>query len=136
MEAGTWATDFAQAHAHRVPLLDHDHDAFLNDLNTRIRTVRRSSADSVRAHRVCAVLGAYMLLPYVFILLLVLAFLASLAQALATQLLPLFLLLCALFNAVVASANTRDEERLQAWEKAVLDMQDEKQAEEEAESRE
>ena len=42
-------------------------------------------------------------------LLLVLAFLASLAQALATQLLPLFLLVCALFNAVVASANTQDE---------------------------
>lgn len=133
-EAGAWATDFAQAHAHQVPLLDHD--AFLKDLNTRIRTMRRSSADSVRAHRVCAVLGAYMLLPYVFILLLVLAFLASLAQALATQLLPLFLLLCALFNAVVASANTQDEERLQALEKAVMDMQEEPQAEDEAESRE
>jgi hypothetical protein len=53
-----------------------------------------------------------MLLQYVFILLLVLAFLASLAQAITTQLLPLFLLVCALFSAVAASANTQDEELL------------------------
>jgi hypothetical protein len=69
----------------------------------------------------------------VFILLLVLAFLASLAQALATQLLPMFLLVCALFSAVAASANTQDEERLQFLEKAVQDMQEEKQAEEDNE---
>ncbi len=68
-----------------------------------------------------------------FILLLVLAFLASLAQALATQLLPMFLLVCALFSAVAASANTQDEERLQFLEKAVQDMQEEKQAEEDNE---
>jgi hypothetical protein len=42
--------------------------------------MRRSSTDSVHAHRVCALLSSYMLLPYVIILLLVLAFLASLAQ--------------------------------------------------------
>ena len=100
--------------------------------NCAVFVPRKSKA----AERVKRDPHSFMLLPYVVILLLVLAFLASLAQALATQLLPLFLLVCALFNAVVASANTRDEERLQAWEKAVLDMQDEKQAEEEAESRE
>jgi hypothetical protein len=50
-------------------------------------------------------------------------FLASLAQALATQLLPLFMLVCALFSAVAASANTQDEERLQALEKTVLELQ-------------
>ena len=76
----------------------------------------------MHAHRVCALLGSYMLFPYVFILLLVLAFLASLAQALATQLLPLFLLVSALFSAVAASANTQDEERLQALEKTVPDL--------------
>jgi uncharacterized membrane protein len=68
-----------------------------------------------------------MLLPYVFIMLLVLAFLASLAQAL---LLPFFLHVCALFNAVAASANTKDEERLQAVEKTILLLQEGKNDEE------
>jgi uncharacterized membrane protein len=105
-----------------VPLLDHE--AFVKKLSVRARISRRSSTDAVHAHRVCALLGSYMLLPYVFILLLVLAFLASLAQALATQLLPLFMLVCALFSAVAASANTQDEERLQALEKTVLELQE------------
>lgn len=120
-EAG--AADFAEANAHRVPLLDHE--AFVQQLRQRTRTLRRASTDSVRAHRVCALLSAYMLLPYVFILLLLLAFLASLAQALATQLLPIFLLVCALFTAVAASANTQDEERLAALEKTMQELQKE-----------
>jgi hypothetical protein len=57
VEAGTWATDFAEAKAHRVPLIDHE--AFAKDLNNRIRTMRRSSTDSVPAHRVCALLSSY-----------------------------------------------------------------------------
>ena len=121
VEAGPWATEFAADSAHLVPLLDHE--AFTKELARRVRIMRRSSTDAVHAHRVCAVLGSYMLLPYVFLLLLVLAVLASLAQALATQLLPLFLLVCALFSAVAASANTQDEERLQALEKTVLELQ-------------
>jgi hypothetical protein len=131
VEAGAWATEFAADNAHHVPLLDHE--AFTKELIKRERIMRRSSTDAVHAHRVCALLGSYMLLPYVFLLLLVLAFLASLAQALATQLLPIFLLVCALFSAVAASANTQDEERLQFLEKAVQDMQEEKQAEEDNE---
>ena len=39
------------------------------------------------------------------------------------RLLPLFLLVSALFSAVAASANTQDEERLQALEKTVLELQ-------------
>jgi hypothetical protein len=116
------AADYAASNAHHVPLLDHE--AFVKKLSVRARISRRSSTDAVHAHRVCALLGSYMLLPYVFILLLVLAFLASLAQALATQLLPLFMLVCALFSAVAASANTQDEERLQALEKTVLELQE------------
>jgi hypothetical protein len=115
------AADYAASNARHVPLLDHE--AFTKELSKRKRIMRRSSTDAVHAHRVCALLGSYMLLPYVFILLLVLAFLASLAQALATQLLPLFLVVSALFSAVAASANTQDEERLQALEKTVLELQ-------------
>jgi hypothetical protein len=73
--------------------------------------------------RVCALLSSYMLLPYIFIVLLVLAFLASLAQALATQLLPVFLLVCTLFNAVAASADSGEEERLLALESTVRQLQ-------------
>jgi hypothetical protein len=120
-EAGPWADEFAAAHAHSVPLLDHE--GFLKDVRTRARTLVRTSADSVSAHRVCAALSAYMLLPYVFILLLVLAFVASLAQALATQLLPFFLLLCTLYNAVAASADEGDEERMRALESSVRELQ-------------
>ena len=110
VEAGVWATEFAADTAHHVPLLDHE--VFTKELSKRMCIMRSSSTDAVHAHRVCALLGSYMLLPYVFILLLVLAFLASLAQAITTQLLPLFLLVCALFSAVAASANTQDEELL------------------------
>ena len=117
-----WATELAVDNVIHVPLLDHE--AFTKELSKHERIMRRSSTDAVHAHRVCALLGSYMLLPYVFILLLVLAFLASLAQALATQLLPLFMLVCALFSAVAASANTQDEERLQALEKTVLELQE------------
>ena len=105
VEAGVWATEFAADTAHHVPLLDHE--VFTKELSKRMCIMRSSSTDAVHAHRVCALLGSYMLLQYVFILLLVLAFLA-----ITTQLLPLFLLVCALFSAVAASANTQDEELL------------------------
>jgi hypothetical protein len=97
-EAGPWAVDWASTHAPRIPLFEHK--AFLKNIQKHVNTLRRTSEDSVGAHRVCALLSSYMLLPYIFIVLLVLAFVASLAQALATQLLPVFLLVCTLFNAV------------------------------------
>jgi hypothetical protein len=130
-EAGPWATDFATANVDTLPFVNHDD--FKTNLNTRIRTMQRTSADSVRAHRVCAILSAYMLVPYVVLVLLVLAFVASLAQALAAQLFPIFVVVCTLFNAVTVSANTEDEERLQALEKTVLQLQEQNTDEEESE---
>jgi hypothetical protein len=130
-EVGPWGTDLAIANVERVPLLNHAD--FKTDLNTRIRTMQRTSADSVRAHHVCAILSAYMFVPYVVLVLLVLAFVASLAQALAAQLFPFFVLVCTLFNAVAVSGNTEDEERLQALEKTVLEIQEPKTDEAESE---
>lgn len=106
------AADFALANSHRVPLLDHA--AFNQELASRSSTIRRTSPDSVRAHRVCAVLSVHLLIPYVVLFLLVLAFLGNLGSALAAQFFPFFLLLCTLFTAVSASggedAASEDEE--------------------------
>jgi hypothetical protein len=120
-EVGPWAADWASEQAQHVPLFDHK--AFTQDIGKSTRALRRSSEDTINAHRVCAMLSSYMLLPYIFILLLVLAFVASLAQALSTQLLPFFLLVCTLFNAVATSAHTEEEERLQELEDAVDTLQ-------------
>jgi hypothetical protein len=106
------AADLVRANAHRVPLLDHA--AFNQEIASRASTLRRTSPDSVRAHRVCAVLSSHLLIPYVILLLLLLAFLGNLASALAAQFFPLFLLLCTLFTAVSVSggedAASEDEE--------------------------
>ncbi len=126
--ADSGLTDFAQANSFRVPLLDHA--AFDKELVRRSTTVRRTSADSVRANRVCAVLSAYMLVPYVVAFLLVLTFLANLGASLATQLYPLFLLLCFLLTAVTVSSgedadNAEDEDAEDAEDEDVEDAEDE-----------
>jgi len=104
------ATNFVLANTHRVPLLDYT--AFNQELASRSSTIRRTSADSVRAHRVCAMLTSHLLIPYVVIFLLVIAFLANLGSALAAQFFPLFLLVCTLFTAVSVSSeeDSSDEE--------------------------
>ena len=52
------------------------------------------------AHRICALLSVHMLVPYLFIALLVVAYVAALAAAAATSLFPVFLIVCQLFAAV------------------------------------
>ncbi len=104
-----------------MPLLDHA--AFDKELVRRSTTVCRTSADSVRANRVCAVLSAYMLVPYVVVFLLVLTFLANLEAALATHLYPLFLLLCFLLTAVTVSGG-EDAEDAEDEDAEVTDAQD------------
>ena len=111
-----------------MPLLDHA--AFDKELVRRSTTVRRTSADSVRANRVCAVLSAYMLVPYVVAFLLVLTFVANLGAALATQLYPLFLLLCFLLTAVTVSSgedadDAEDEDAEDAEDEDGEDAEDE-----------
>jgi hypothetical protein len=100
------AADVVRANSHRVPLLDHA--AFNQELASRASTLRRTSPDSVRAHRVCAALSSHLLIPYVILLLLLLAFLGNLGSALAAQFFPFFLLLCTLFTAVSVSGGDED----------------------------
>jgi hypothetical protein len=100
------AADLVRANSHRVPLLDHA--AFNQEIASRASTLRRTSPDSVRAHRVCAALSSHLLIPYVILLLLLIAFLGNLGSALAAQFFPLFLLLCTLFTAVTVSGGDED----------------------------
>jgi hypothetical protein len=100
------AADLVRANSHRVPLLDHA--AFNQEIASRASTLRRTSPDSVRAHRVCAALSSHLLIPYVILLLLLIAFLGNLGSALAAQFFPLFLLLCTLFTAVSVSGGDED----------------------------
>jgi hypothetical protein len=108
-EAGPWTTEAAAANAHSMPFLHKEE--FIVDLRTRARTLQRASADSVGAHRACAMISSYMLLPYLMMLMLVLAVVTSLTQAMAAQLFPLFLILCSLASAIVISASCEEEER-------------------------
>jgi hypothetical protein len=121
-ETGPATFEAALAAAHHLPLFDHK--GFATEVRTRARTLQRASADSVGAQRACAMISSYMLLPYVLVLMLVLAFLTSLTQALAAQLFPLFLVLCSLGSAIAVSASTEEDLRLQALEATVRKLQD------------
>ena len=118
-EVGPWATDFAFAHAHRVPLFHHKE--FKKDLDVRIITLERTSRDSVSAHRVCAVLSAYMILPYVLLVVLVVLAVGSIAQALTSMLFPFFLVFSALFTSVLVS--DKDHEKLLSLEATLRSLQ-------------
>ena len=118
-EVGPWATDFAFAHAHRVPLFDHEE--FKKDLDVRIITLERTSRDSVSAHRVCAVLSAYMILPYVLLVVLVVLAVGSIAQALTSMLFPFFLVFSALFTSVLV--RDKDHEKLLSLEATLRSLQ-------------
>jgi hypothetical protein len=107
-EVGPWATKFAFANAHRVPLFDHK--AFEQDLHTRISTLQRTSPDSVSAHRVCGVLSSYLILPYLVLVVFVLVAVGSLAQALTSMFFPFFVVVAALFTCVLVS--DQDHEKL------------------------
>jgi hypothetical protein len=84
---------------------------FILDLRRRARTLQRASADSISAHRACAIISSYMLLPYLMMLMVAVTVVTSLTQAIVAQLFPLFLILCSLGSAIVISASCEDEER-------------------------
>jgi len=108
-ETGPATADAALAALKMLPLVDHD--LLVTEVRKRSRTIQRASVDSVSAHRACAMLNTYMLLPYVLILMLVLAFLTSFMQTLASQLFPLFNVLCTLGSAIAISAHANDDVR-------------------------
>lgn len=101
-EMGSWATTWVTNNSHHVPTLDHQH--FNQQIRLHVNTLHRSSDSFVRAHRLCAGLSAYLLIPYVVLLLFIFGWIASILPLLTAQLYPFFLLFFALWSA--ASMNT------------------------------
>jgi hypothetical protein len=93
-------TDYALNNSHNVPFLQHER--FNRELRSHILTLRRGSSDFVRAHRLCAGLSSYMLLPYILLLLLALSCISTMLSLLASQIYPVFLLVFSLFSAASA----------------------------------
>lgn len=105
--AETWlldplATQFALNNSHHVPLLDHAH--FNQKLKSHVVALRRASPDFIRAQRLCAGLSAYLLLPYLLLLLFLVSSLSALIPLLSVQLNSFILLVLSLFTAASADA--------------------------------
>jgi hypothetical protein len=110
VELGDVFVDAARdAAAYVGPLVDTE--AFVQTLNLREAALGRQvgSAD-VSAHRICALLNIHMLVPYVCIALLVLAYASALVFAVAGSLFPFFMLLSKVF----ATVSTGDERETNA----------------------
>jgi hypothetical protein len=88
-----------------------DTEGFVMTLNFREAALgRQLGSAEVSAHRICALLNIHMLVPYVFIALLVLAYASALVFAVAGSLFPFFLLLSKVF----ATVSTGDERETSA----------------------
>lgn len=96
------ATQYALNNSHHVPLFDHAH--FNQQLKSHIVALRRASPDFIRAQRLCAGLSAYLLIPYLVLLLFIVSFLSALIPLLAAQLYPFLILVFSLFTAASADA--------------------------------
>lgn len=96
-EIGPAATDYALNNSQHVPLLQHER--FNRDLLSHRMTLHRGSTDFVRAHRLCAGLSSYMVLPYILLVFLALGFLSTMLTLLASQIYPVLLLVFSLFTA-------------------------------------
>jgi hypothetical protein len=96
-DIGPAATDYALNNSQYVPFLQHER--FNRELLSHILTLRRGSSHFVRAHRLCAGLSSYMLLPYILLVLLALSFISTMLTLLASQIYPVLLLVFSLFTA-------------------------------------
>jgi hypothetical protein len=73
----------------------------INWLNLREASLgRQVGSANVSAHSICALLNMHMLVPYIFIALLVLAYASALVSSVAGSLFPLFLLISKVFATV------------------------------------
>ena len=110
-EIGNWAVKYFSNNAHRVPFFDDE--AFVLNLVDRVNQLDRGKASLIRAHRICAVLSSYMLIPYILFFLVALAYVMTLVQLLGAQLYPFILCTTSLFAAVTVrddAANEQDDE--------------------------
>ena len=106
-EVGDWAVEWATANAHRLPFFDEN--AFIADLEFRHSEATRATESMIRAHRICAALSVYLVLPYIIIALILLAYLTNLLALLGAQLYPVLLCVTSLFAAVSAQGDKLNE---------------------------
>ena len=107
-EIGEWASDWAKSNVGRVPFVDQDE--FIADLDFRISELQRGKDSMVQAHRICAVVSSYMVLPYVIIVLVCIVYITTLTQLLGAQLYPFILAFASLFAAVSVQEAGGDED--------------------------
>ena len=107
-EIGEWATDWAKSYVDRVPFVDQNE--FIADLDFRISELQRGKDSMVQAHRICAVVSSYMVLPYVIIVLICIVYITTLTQLLGAQLYPFILAFASLFAAVSVQGDRSDED--------------------------
>ena len=106
-EVGEWSTEWVRSYVHRVPFIDQDD--FIADLDFRISELQRGKDSMVKAHRICAIVSSYMVLPYVIIVLVLIVYITTLAQLLGAQLYPFILAFASLFAAVSVQEDSVDE---------------------------
>ena len=99
--------EWATANAHRLPFFDEE--AFIADLQFRHSEATRATESMIRAHRICAALSVYLILPYIIIALVLLAYLTNLLALLGAQLYPFLLCVTSLFSAVSAQGDEQDD---------------------------
>lgn len=107
VEVGDWAVEWATANAYRLPFFDEE--AFIADLQFRHSEATRATESMIRAHRICAALSVYLILPYIIIALVLLAYLTNLLALLGAQLYPFLLCVTSLFSAVSAQGDEQHD---------------------------
>jgi len=92
-----WAAKFALDNSHHVPLFDHAR--FNHKLKSNVVTLHRASPGFIRAHRLCAGLSSYLLIPYFVLVLFAISFLTILVPLLTAQIYPSIILVTSLLTA-------------------------------------
>lgn len=105
-----WFQTFTIEKAHLIPFFDAD--LFEAELNSKVIILSRDAGSMIRAQRICAIFSGYFLIPYLLIIVFVLAYLSIFAQMLVTQLYPFILSITSLFAAILMSSSSQADDIL------------------------
>jgi hypothetical protein len=99
-DLGSSAINFALNNSRHIPFIQHK--KFDQEVRLHQVTLERASDDLIRAHRLCAGLSSYMLLPYLLLILLLLNFIWTTINIIISQIYPLLLFIFSLFTATAS----------------------------------
>jgi hypothetical protein len=117
-DLGSSASNFALNNSRYIPFIQHKN--FDQELRSHLVTVERASDDLIRAHRLCAGLSSYMLLPYLLLILLLLNFIWTTLNIIISQIYPFLLFIFSLFTA------TASGEKHPFYQQDTLDFEEQK----------